>query len=62
MKRTVRILAMVAVAGLIACARKEGPAERVGRNLDQAARDTADAVEDAGDRVEDRVDEMTKRR
>jgi len=50
-------------AGLAACA-KEGPAERAGKQLDQAARElkedakkAADEVEDAAEKLQDKLDD-----
>ena len=43
------ILALVA---LVAC-RQEGPAEKAGRQLDQAGKDVARSVDKAGDNLSD---------
>ena len=40
---------------LVAC-EQEGPAERAGEKLDEAADDIGDGIEDAGDEVEDCLD------
>jgi hypothetical protein len=47
------IVAAVAVAltGLSACEKKEGPAERAGEHIDKAADDLRDAGKDAGKKM-----------
>jgi hypothetical protein len=42
--------------GLAGC-EKEGPAERAGKQVDEAVDDAGDAVKDAGDKVKDAVDD-----
>lgn len=51
-KKTIALgmaLALGAALGLTACPEKEGPAEKVGKAVDEAAHDTKRAVEDATD-------------
>jgi hypothetical protein len=48
-------LAAAAVFTLPGC-EKEGPAERAGKQVDNAVDEAGDAVEDAGDKVKDAVD------
>jgi predicted small lipoprotein YifL len=48
------LMIVIAVAALVAC-RQEGPAEKAGRQLDQAADKTARSVEKAGENVRDAV-------
>jgi hypothetical protein len=48
-------LAVGTVLTVSAC-KKEGPAERAGKTIDNAVDDAGDAVEDAGDKVKDAVD------
>jgi hypothetical protein len=59
MSRMVRLLmaalAFMAAANLTAC-KKEGPAEKAGKEIDKAVDKAGDAVEDAGDKVKDAVD------
>jgi hypothetical protein len=43
-----------AMVGLSAC-EKEGPLERAGAAVDDAAKKTGEAVQDAGDKVKDAV-------
>lgn len=47
----------LAVAGMYACPDSdEGPAERAGEKIDDAAEDVGDKMEDAGDKMEDAAD------
>jgi len=48
-------LALMATTNVTAC-KKEGPAERAGKEIDKAVDKAGDAVEDAGDKVKDAVD------
>jgi predicted small secreted protein len=49
-------LALVAFAfGLAACEKKEGPMERAGKSVDNAAAKVGDKVEKAGDKIQDAV-------
>ena len=48
------LMIIIAIAALAAC-RQEGPAEKAGRNLDNAAAKTAKGIENAGDKVRDAV-------
>jgi len=45
------LLALLALAALVAC--QEGPAERAGRNIDNAADKAGRAIEKAGEKVRD---------
>ena len=45
------LLALLALAALVAC--QEGPAERAGRNIDNAADKAGRAIENAGEKVRD---------
>ena len=49
MKTLILMLALVALA---AC-RQEGPAEKAGRNIDQAGKDVARSVDKAGQNIRD---------
>lgn len=51
--RTITMLFLVSLMGLTAC--NEGPAEQMGRDLDEAADDVADAIDDACEDVRDAV-------
>lgn len=50
----VAILLSFAMAGLSAC-EKQGPAEKAGQAVDDAAKKTGEAVKDAGDKIKDAV-------
>jgi hypothetical protein len=58
MRRIRLIYAMIALAALpaIGACQKEGPSERAGKKIDEAAKKAAVSAEDAADRVEDAVD------
>lgn len=52
-----RMLLLVLFAlPLAACDTNDGPAEKLGENLDNAAEETGDAMDDAADEVEDAVE------
>ena len=53
----VLVLGGVLGSGLAAC-EKEGPAERAGKQIDQAARDLKKDAEKAADKVEDAAKEL----
>lgn len=50
------LVAGLAVAGLSAC-EKEGPAEKAGKSIDDAASDVADEANDAMEAIEKKVEE-----
>jgi hypothetical protein len=50
--------ALTLAAGLVlltmpGCEKKEGPAEKFGKKIDEAAEDAGDAIQDAGKKMED---------
>jgi hypothetical protein len=47
------LLTMTLAAGLAACQKEEGPMEKAGKSVDNAAGKVGDKVEDAGDAVKD---------
>jgi hypothetical protein len=49
------LIAIVASTAIGGC-KKEGPAERAGKKIDEAAEKAANAVEDSGDKAKDAVD------
>jgi hypothetical protein len=57
MKNTKLLLPLLLVAPALISCPDEGPAERAGEKIDEAADDVGDAVEEAGDEVEDAVDD-----
>ncbi|HEX6692797.1 MAG TPA: hypothetical protein VF110_16785 [Burkholderiales bacterium] len=48
-----KLIALFALLALVAC--QEGPAERAGRKIDNAADKAGRAIENAGDKVRDAV-------
>lgn len=64
MNRTIlAALVMVVGLGLASCGEKEGPAEKVGKSVDDAVEDTANSVdkggpaENIGERIDDAVEQ-----
>jgi len=56
-KLSLLLLLGLAVAGTYACPESDdGPAERAGEKVDDAAEDAGDKLEDAGDKMEDAAD------
>jgi predicted SpoU family rRNA methylase len=59
--RIARITAFVVMAalafGATACKKEEGPAEKVGKALDQAVEDTKDAAAEAKEEAREALDE-----
>lgn len=54
--RTLTISIMLAaLVPLLASCQREGPAEKAGRNIDNAASKAAKGIENAGDKVRDAV-------
>lgn len=49
-----------AFALTLAGCEREGPAERAGKSLDNAAEQAGDKIEQAGDKVQDAVDDAKK--
>ena len=56
------VLVLALTAGLAACKKEEGPMEKMGKAMDQAAEDTQEAVEEAANdskrAVEDAADDV----
>lgn len=46
---------------LAACQRQEGPAERAGKAIDNAAEKAGHEIEKAGDKIQDAVDDAKKK-
>jgi predicted small secreted protein len=54
MMHTKRFLVLLTVAAaLTACKKEEGPAERAGRQLDQAVQEAGKQIEKAGEKIQD---------
>ena len=49
------------VAGLFCCQKKEGPAERAGKQIDKAVEKAGKQIEKAGDKIEDAVRDANKK-
>lgn len=50
----------VLLAGLSACKKEEGPAERAGKALDNAVQEAGKKVEQAGEKIQDAAKEAKK--
>lgn len=51
------LLVLIYLAGgLAACQKKEGPAEKAGKKIDQTMEKMGNQIEDAGDKVKDATD------
>lgn len=48
------------MAGLSACKKEEGPAERAGRALDNAVQKAGEKIEQAGEKIQDAAKEANK--
>ena len=46
-------LAIILMAGLLACEKKEGPAERAGKQVDKAVESAGKQIEKAGEKIQD---------
>lgn len=57
---TLAIITLSAAFALAACQPAEGPAERAGKQIDQAAEKVGDQVEKAGEKIEDKAKELKK--
>lgn len=61
--RTLSQLLLLSLLGLgtlaLQSCEREGPAERAGEQLDDAARDAGDAARDLGNRIEDACEDAT---
>ena len=56
---TALVLGTLFVA-LTGCQKKEGPAERAGKAMDNAAEKTGDKIEQAGDKIKDATQDLKK--
>lgn len=50
----------VLVAGLSACKKEEGPAERAGKAVDNAVQKAGEKIEQAGEKIQDAAKEANK--
>lgn len=58
MMKCTRLLTLILAlaAGSIACPQEQGPFEKAGEKIDEAADEAEDSVEEAGDDIEDAVE------
>ena len=54
------LLMSAAIIALPGCMKQEGPAEKAGKSLDNAAETMGDQVEDAGEAIQDAANGDTK--
>ena len=54
------LLMTTALVALPGCMKEEGPAEKAGKSLDNAAESVGDKVEDAGEAMQDAAQSDTK--
>lgn len=47
------LVALVLIAGLSACEKKEGPAERAGKAIDNTVQSAGQQIEKAGEKIQD---------
>jgi hypothetical protein len=59
-KTTAFAFVVMCTLAMAACQPKEGPAERAGKSIDNAAQKAGDQVEKAGDKVKDAVNDAKK--
>ena len=48
------------VAGLSACEKKEGPAERAGKQIDKTVQSAGEKIERAGEKIQDAAQDAKK--
>ncbi len=48
------------IAGLAACQKEEGPAERAGKAMDNAVKKAGEKIEKAGEKIQDAADDAKK--
>jgi len=53
-------LTLAAAVSLAACQRAEGPAERAGKAIDNAAANASNQLEKAGDKIKETTEEVKK--
>jgi hypothetical protein len=61
-KSVIAALVMSAlIAGLFGCQKKEGPAERTGKQIDKAVEKAGQQIEKAGEKIEDAARDANKK-
>ena len=61
MKSTLAVMALSTLFALSACDRNEGPVERAGKQVDNAAAQAGKQIEKAGDKIEDAAKDTKKK-
>ena len=60
-KNLLTVLALsTLIAGLAACQKEEGPAERAGKAMDNAVKQAGEKIEKAGEKIQDAANEAKK--
>lgn len=60
-KNLLTVLALsTLIAGLTACQKEEGPAERAGKAMDNAVKKAGEKIEKAGEKIQDAADDAKK--
>ncbi len=54
------LIAGALIAGLSACQKEEGPAERAGKAMDNAVKKTGEQIEKAGEKIQDAARDPAK--
>jgi predicted small secreted protein len=54
------LIAVALVAGLSACQKEEGPAERAGKAMDNAVKQAGEQIEKAGEKIQQAAEEAKK--
>jgi hypothetical protein len=57
---SVGLVMMILIVGLSACQKKEGPAERAGKEVDKAVQSAGEQVEKAGQKIQDAAKDAKK--
>jgi hypothetical protein len=57
---SVGLVVVILIAGLSACQKKEGPAERAGKEVDKAVQSAGEQVEKAGQKIQDAAKDAKK--
>ncbi|MGV8894290.1 MAG: hypothetical protein ACOH2K_15385 [Burkholderiaceae bacterium] len=52
--------AVILLAGLSACQKPEGPAERAGKSIDEATQKAGSEIEKAGEKIQDSANDAKK--
>jgi hypothetical protein len=55
------VVMITLIAGLSCCQKKEGPAERAGKQLDKVVEKAGQQIEKAGDKIEDATKDANKK-